>query len=224
MRLHSSYTSPYVRKVKLMLHETGLWDRVEEVFTNPADEAVLRPLNPLGKIPALELDGLGALYDSRVICEALDALHDGPPRIPADREDRLRVLRAQALADGLADAANLRRNEALRPIERLHRPFVDRQDLAIGHALRALDGLAAGWMEDAPPLLDQLAAGGAVGYIRFRYAELPWRERCPALAAWETRFFERPAARATEPENPPGRPAPPPPPQGVPPRWPEKIA
>lgn len=218
MRLHSSYTSPYVRKVKILAQETGLWDGIEEVYTNPADEQVLRPLNPLGKIPALEIQGVGTLFDSRVICEALDELQDGPPRIPDDMTARLTVLRTQALADGLADAANLRRNEALRPGAKIHRPFIDRQDLAIKHALLALDRVAGDWDPDGPTLLDQIATAAALGYIRFRYADLEWRTPCRALADWEQRFFGRPAARDTEPVNPPGRPAPPR--QTVPPHWP----
>lgn len=218
MRLHSSYTSPYVRKVKILAHETGLWDGVEEVYTNPADEEVLRPLNPLGKIPALELEGVGAVFDSRVICEALDRLHRGPPRIPADTTARLMVLRTQALADGLADAANLRRNEALRPDAQIYHPFIDRQDLAIKHALLALNRVAGAWNSDDPPLLDQIATAAALGYIRFRYERLEWRAQCPDLARWEQRFFDRPSALLTEPVNPPGRP--PPPPQTVPPHWP----
>jgi glutathione S-transferase len=218
MRLHSSYTSPYVRKVKILAHEVGLWDGIEEVYTNPADEAVLRPLNPLGKIPALELEGVGSLFDSRVICEALDGLHRGVRRIPVETTARLKVLRVQALADGLADAANLRRNEALRPDPQIHQPFLDRQDLAIKHGLLALDRLADDWEPDTPPLLDQIATAAALGYIRFRYETLRWRAHCPALARWEEWFFARPSLRETEPVNPPGCPAPSP--QTIPPKWP----
>ena len=217
MRLHSSYTSPYVRKVKIMLHEIGLWDQVDERFTNPAEEDVLRPLNPLGKIPAMEFPDLGAVYDSPVICEVLDRRHDRDPRIPADEGARIAVLRTQALADGLADAANLRRNEALRPTGSVYQPFVDRQDLAIKNGLLALDAAFRHWSTDEEPLLDQIATGAAVGYIRFRYQTLPWRDHCPHLAEWEERFFARPSAIATEPTNPPGRPAPPE--QSPPPRW-----
>jgi glutathione S-transferase len=219
MILHSSYTSPYVRKVKVFLGETGLWPRVREVYSNPADEAVLRPLNPLGKIPALELEDGSALFDSPVICAYLDSLHDGPRRLPDDPAAHWRVRRGEALADGLADAANLRRNEALRdPASLISRAFLDRQDLAIAQALLALDRDAARWRGEETPLLDQIAAGGAVGYIVFRYGDLDWRSRCPALAAWWDVFSARDSMTASQPTNPPGRPAPPP--QSVPPVWP----
>jgi len=218
MILHSSYTSPYVRKVKVFLRETGLWPQVREVYTNPADEAVLRPLNPLGKIPALHLADGTALYDSPVICAYLDTRHDTPPRLPGTGPDLWRVRRGEALADGLADAANLRRNEALREPESLiSRAFIDRQDLAISHALLALDRAAEVWANDPVPLLDQIAAAGAVGYIVFRYGDLDWRPHCPTLAAWWDRFSVRESMTASAPRNPPGRPSPPP--QRVPPAW-----
>lgn len=218
MRLHSSYTSPYVRKVKIFLVEIGLFEGIEEVFTNPADEAVLRPLNPLGKIPLLETDDGTPLFDSPVICAYLDTLHDRPRLIPAAGADHWRVRRTEALADGLADAANLRRNEALRdPRSLISQQFIDRQDLAISHALLALDLEAKGWTSDGPVLHDQIATAAALGYIVFRYENLPWRLHCPALSAWFERFSRRPSFTDTAPRNPPGRPAPPP--QAVAPNW-----
>ncbi|MBO6562465.1 MAG: glutathione S-transferase N-terminal domain-containing protein [Nisaea sp.] len=217
MRLHSSYTSPYVRKVKIFLRETGLSGEVEEIYTHPADEPALRPLNPLGKIPVLETGEGEALYDSVVICAWLDTRHGGARRIPEAGAARWCVLRGEALADGLTDAANLRRNEALREPGLISRDFIARQDLAISHALLALDQAAAAWEECAPVLHDQISAAAALGYIAFRYGDLPWREHCPRLADWFARFSERESFAATLPAEWPGRPAPPP--QSVPPRW-----
>ncbi|WP_420405420.1 glutathione S-transferase family protein [Nisaea sp.] len=218
MRLHSSYTSPYVRKVKIFLYETGLRDEVEEVYTHPADEPALRPLNPLGKIPVLETGEGTALYDSVVICAWLDTRHCGVQRIPEAGPARWRVLRGEALADGLTDAANLRRNEALRePASLISRDFIARQDLAICHALLALDEAAVAWEAGAPVLHDQISAAAALGYIAFRYGDLPWREHCPRLADWFRRFSARGSFGATLPREWPGRPAPPP--QAVPPAW-----
>lgn len=218
MRLHSSYTSPYVRKVKIFLKEAGLFDGVEEVFTNPADDVVLRPLNPLGKIPVLETDDGTALFDSPVICAYLDTLHAHEKLIPAGGEAYWRIRRTEALADGLADAANLRRNEALRdPPSLISHAFIDRQDLAICHALTALDREAEGWTADLPVMHDQISTAAALGYIAFRYGDLPWQPQCPALRAWFDRFSLRPSFTETEPRNPPGRPTPPP--QAVAPKW-----
>jgi len=218
VRLHSSYTSPYVRKVKIFLCETGLRERVEEVYTHPADEPALRPLNPLGKIPVLDCGDGTMLYDSVVICAWLDTRHGGLRRIPEEGAARWRVLQGEALADGLTDAANLRRNEALRePARLISRDFIARQDLAISHALLALDEAAAAWEEGAPVLHDQISAAAALGYIAFRYAELPWQAHCPRLADWFRRFSARDSFTLTRPREWPGRPAPPP--QPIPPTW-----
>ena len=109
MKLRSSPTSPYVRKVLVTLAETGQQDRVEAISTNPWDPATDLPrFNPLGKVPALILDDGVVLVDSPVICEYLDSLHDGDRLFPAAGPARWRVLRQQALADGILDAAILR--------------------------------------------------------------------------------------------------------------------
>src|SRR3546814_8402436 len=96
----------------------GLVGRVELVGSVGACAAAPNPGvlsdNPLGNIPALILDDGTALFDSRVICEYLDGLHDRARLFPAAGPERLRQLRWQALADGLTDILLLWRNERLR--------------------------------------------------------------------------------------------------------------
>src|SRR3546814_4963738 len=109
MKLRYSPTSPYVRKVNVVAIETGLQDRIERVPTVTADPASgLAKDNPLGKVPVLITDDGMRLYDSPVICEYLDSLHEGPKLIPTEGIARWVTLSQQALADGLLDAAILR--------------------------------------------------------------------------------------------------------------------
>jgi glutathione S-transferase len=109
MKLRYTPPSPFVRKVLVLAIEAGLRERIELVPTKPWDPGTDLPLdNPLGKVPALVTDEAGVLYDSRVICEYLDLLHDGSPFFPSSGARRWRVLRRQALADGIMDAAVLR--------------------------------------------------------------------------------------------------------------------
>ncbi len=123
MTLHWSPRSPYVRKVMIAAHELGLADRLRTVRTVVGGTAPHRELmrdNPLGKIPTLVLKDGVAVYDSPVICEYLDTLHDGPklyPPWPA----RLTALRRQALGDGILDVALGWLSERLRPAERQSR-------------------------------------------------------------------------------------------------------
>src|SRR5262249_31351324 len=117
-----SAASPYVRKVMITAIETGLDKKIEK---NPATVVPVKPNadiardNPLMKVPTLVTDGGEVLYDSRVICEYLDSLHDGRKLIPSSGGERWRVLRLQALGDGILDAGLLYRYETfIRPQEK----------------------------------------------------------------------------------------------------------
>ena len=120
MRLHWSPRSPYVRKVMIVAHELGLADRIETVRTvvgGTTPHLDLMRENPLGKIPTLVLEDGTIIYDSPVICEYLDTLHDGPKLFPAWPE-RLTALRRLALGDGMLDIALAWLGERFRPGEK----------------------------------------------------------------------------------------------------------
>ena len=201
MRLFYSPTSPYVRKVMVLLHETGQLAEVELVAGSgsPVDPANA-PLeaNPLGKVPALERPDGPALYDSRVICRYLDA-RAGAGLYPAGA--RLwDILTVEATADGILDAALLMVYEGrLRPEELRFAPWVEGQWAKVD---RALDALETRWMAHLEGPLDagQIALGCALGYLDFRHDARGWREGRPGLAAWEARFALRPAMQATLPQ------------------------
>ncbi|MEY4871202.1 MAG: hypothetical protein RLZZ563_532 [Pseudomonadota bacterium] len=200
MRLYFSPTSPYVRKVVVLLHETGMRDRVELVSGSgtPID-ASKAPLdaNPLGKVPALERPDGPALYDSRVICQYLDA-EAGAGLYPngARRWDTLTV---EATGDGILDAALLMVYEwRIRPEDMRYAPWVEGQWAKVD---RALDVLETRWMAhlDAPLDMGQIAVACALGYLDFRHDARGWRTGRPHLAAWEARFAARPSMQATVP-------------------------
>lgn len=200
MRLYHSPTSPYVRKVMVILHETGLLDRVERVAGSgsPVD-AGTAPLqaNPLGKVPALERADGPALYDSRVICRYLDDLAGGGlyPR-DATLWDALTL---EATADGILDAALLMVYESrLRPEALRFAPWVEGQWAKVD---RALDALETRWIPhlQGTPDIGHIALGCALGYLDFRHSARDWRNRRPHLAAWEAVFAARPSMQATRP-------------------------
>ncbi|MEO0033999.1 MAG: hypothetical protein RLZZ501_22 [Pseudomonadota bacterium] len=199
MKLRTSATSPYVRKVWILAHETGLADRIEPVPTNAWDPATDLPAdNPLGKVPTLLTEGGEALYDSPVICDYLDSLHDGPRLIPAGGGQRWVQKRLEALADGILDAALVVRNETtLRPADKRWPDWVERQQRAIARALDRLEEETPGWGETF--LLGQIAVVAALGYLDFRFPEPDWRGGRPALAAWFARVSRRPSVAATVP-------------------------
>ena len=200
MRLYYSPTSPYVRKVTVLLHETGQFGDVELVSGsgNPVDPGTA-PLeaNPLGKVPALErLDG-PAIYDSRVICRFLDA-KAGAGLYP-DGARLWDTLTVEATGDGILDAALLMVYESrIRPEELRYAPWVEGQWAKVD---RALDALETRWMPHLEGPLDagQIAVGCALGYLDFRHDARGWRTGRPRLAVWYGAFAARPSMQATEP-------------------------
>lgn len=200
LRLYHSLTSPYVRKVMILLHETAQLDAVELVPATgtPVDPGSM-PLaqNPLGKIPALERPDGPALYDSRVICRYLDhraggRLYPAPPRL-------WESLTLEATADGILDAAILMVYESrVRPDNLRFEAWVEGQWAKIS---RAIDAVEARWVSHLSGPLDigQIAVACALGYLDFRHGDRDWRNAHPGLAAWYSGFAARPSMEATVP-------------------------
>ena len=199
MKLHWSPRSPFVRKVMIVAHERNLADRITCVRTVAAvtkPHAELMRDNPLSKIPTLVLDDGSVLYDSRVICEYLDAV-DGSPRLfPTDPRARYLALRRQALGDGFLDFLVLMRNER----ERVHPSSAHEASWALrkGAVLDSLEREAES-LTTTPYGIGHIAIGTALAYLDFRFADDNWRPGRLHLANWHASFAARPAVRATEP-------------------------
>jgi len=200
MKLRYSPASPYVRKCLVLAHEAGLAGRIEIVPTATADPASgLAKDNPLGKIPALTAKDGQVFFDSPVICEYLDSLHRRPKFIPARGKARWTVLRRQALADGLLDAALLRRYEGARPANERSATWDEKQKNTVARALDALEKEVKdlGKATAKRTTLGHIAIGCALGYLDFRFAAENWRNGRPNLARWYEEFAKRPSMTAT---------------------------
>ena len=201
MKLRYSSASPYARKVTIVAHECGLADNITLENANvwdPASDVVKD--NPLGKVPALITDDGQALFDSPVICEYLDHLHDGPPLFPATGAAKWTALRRQALADGLLDAALLVRIEtAMRPQPALWPAWIERQQAAILRCLDALEEEASDLVELAS--IGEISIAAALGYLDLRKAVADWRSGRPRLTAWFATVSQRPSMIATVPQG-----------------------
>lgn len=201
MKLVSSPASPFARKVRVALRETGLTGEVEEVpvATTPLKTSDdVWGVNPLGKIPALIRDDGRAIYDSRVITRFLDA-RAGAGLYP---EDRIwEVLTLEATADGIMEAAILCVYEG-----RLRVPAQQSPDWVAAQwnkAITAVRHVNDGWMDHLAGPLDagQIALGCALGYLDFRHGARNWRQGNGALAAWFESFDARPAMAETRPSD-----------------------
>jgi len=197
MKLYHSDTSPYVRKVMIVLHLTGQTGDVELV---PGSGSPLEPnegtcgVNPLGKVPCLVTDEGVALFDSRVITRYLD--WRGKGGLYPEGEALFPVLTMEATADGIMDAAILAVYESrLRPEELRFAPWVRGQVSKIHRALGHLEGHAGRWGTTVDA--GRIAVGCALGYLDLRFPHLNWREGRPALAEWFKGVEASEAMRAT---------------------------
>lgn len=196
MKLRYSATSPYVRKVTMTIIACGLEDKVERVATNAWDADTDLPAdNPLGKVPALTADDGTVLFDSPVICEYLDSLHDGAKLFPAAGPARWAALRLQALGDGLNDAAVARRLEVMRPDGERSQKWIDRQATAMTRTLDVLEAEADAFSQSLD--IGALAVMSALGYLDLRFVEDDWRAGRPKLAAWFADVSQLPCYQAT---------------------------
>jgi glutathione S-transferase len=201
MVLHWSPRSPYVRKVMIGIFEMGLQDRVRTVRTvagGTTPHAELMKINPVGKIPTLELEDGTAIYDSPVILEYLDTLHDGKKLYPSAWPERLTALRRHALGQGMLDTALPLLAEGFRPPERQSEPHKDLWRTKLRACVGALEHEAEA-LAGSGFTIGHLAIGVALAYLDFRFASLAWRDGHPALAAWHETFNARASVQANMP-------------------------
>jgi glutathione S-transferase len=199
LKLYYAPTSPYARKVRMVVIEKGLQDRVETVVAIPYEgPPALQAANPLGKVPALVTDDGRAIFDSPVICAYLNSLASEQALIP-DGSERWRVLTNEALCDGILDAALGIVMEGRRPEAQRSPDWLDRWPTAILRSLDAVEAKISGFEGDLT--IAQLCLGAALGYLDFRLPDLSWRSGRPNTKAWFDAFSRRESMIETNPEK-----------------------
>jgi len=197
MKLIGSTTSPYVRKVRIVMSEKKLdYQFIEENVW--AADTKMAQYNPLGKVPCLLMDGGEAVFDSRVIVEYLDTLSPVGKLIPSSGRERAEVKTWEALADGLLDAAVLARLEDTwtgRSAAERSQAWVDRQMDKIDLSLKAMSlGLGdKAYCSGIHLSLSDVATGCALGYLDFRFPHIDWRSAHPNLAKLADKLAKRPS-------------------------------
>lgn len=202
MKLVGSLTSPYVRKVRVVMAEKKL--DYELILENVwAPDTRIQQSNPLGKVPCLVMEDGGAMFDSRVIVEYLDTLTPVCKLIPPNGRERAEVKCWEALADGVLDAAILVRLErTLRPEAQQSAEWAERQMSKVHAGLKAM---AAG-LKDTPYCcgthytLADVAVGCALGWMSFRFPEIDWRGDYPNLGKLFDKLSERQSFKDSVPQ------------------------
>ena len=202
MKLIGSATSPYVRKVRIVMAEKKLDYQfvLEDVW---AQNSTMSASNPLGKVPCLVMEAGEAIFDSRVIVEYLDTLSPVGKLIPVQGRERAEVKTWEALADGVMDAALLARLEATwagRAEGQRSDAWIARQMDKIDKALQAMNkGLGEkAYCSGVHFSLSDVAVGCALDYLDFRFAEIDWRKTHPKLAKLQEKLTQRPSFMETQ--------------------------
>jgi glutathione S-transferase len=200
LKLIGTATSPYTRKVRVVLAEKRM--ECEFVVDTPnTDNSTVIQYNPLGKIPVLVLDDESTLFDSRVIAEYLDNASPGNRLIPEEKRPRIQVRRWEALADGCTDAAVAVLTEKRRPGEQQSPELIMRHQGKVDRALQMMaDDLAAkNWCTGDFFSLADIAVGCCLGWMELRLPDLPWRRNHPNLARLADKLAQRQSFRDTAP-------------------------
>jgi len=192
MKLIGSLTSPYVRKVRIVMAEKKL-DYQIEIENVWSPDTKIQKYNPLGKVPCLVMEDGGALFDSRVIVEYLDTLSPVARLLPQSGRERAAVKCWEAIADGLLDASVMIFRERMRPEAQQSAEWIERHFSKIHASLDAMNKSLGDhqYCMGINYTLADIAVGCALGYLDLRFPELDWRASQPNL----TRLFDKLAIR-----------------------------
>lgn len=202
MKLIASLTSPYARKVRIVLLEKKLDCPLELDIPWEADSKVAQA-NPLGKVPVLVMDDGNNLFDSRVIAEYLDSISPVSRLFPQDRHLLLEARRWEALADGICDAAANMVIEQRRPAQQQSPEWIARQQDKVMRGTATLsDWLGSRqWCCGDSYSIADICTVCALAYLDFRLPQFNWRESYPNLAQWFYRLEQRPSIQETQPPH-----------------------
>lgn len=204
MKLLASPTSPFARKVRIVLAEKHV-DSDLEMITPGDPQAPIMANNPLGQVPTLILDDGSAVFDSRVIVEYLDAISPAAKLLPEPGRQRMLVRRIEALADGVTEAAIKIFYERKRPESHQDAALIAQQRATIDRGLAAMEKELGDkeWFHGHNLSLADIAAGCCLGYLNLRFeSEIEWRRGHPGLAQLKDKLLARPSFAETVPPKP----------------------
>ncbi|MBU9846389.1 glutathione S-transferase [Rahnella ecdela] len=201
MKLIGSYTSPYVRKISVMLLEKGIpFDFINDTPHEPGCK--ITQFNPLGKVPALVADDGEIFYDSPIIVQFIELMNVAPTLLPWQPLEALRVKQIEALADGVTDAAVALVLEGRRDADKRNEAWILRQREKLLRGLDALEKHAASrtLLNSESLNVADIAVACCLGYINFRRIAPGWCVEHPELIKLVERLFQRESfARTTPP-------------------------
>ncbi len=200
MKLISSTTSPFSRKVRVLLIEKGFPDIEIEMLNPWEDPEELVAVNPFSRVPALVLNNGVVFYDSQLIVEYIENTMQGPKFIPSSGAARWLVLQGQALGDNLIEVGIRPLLERRRPEGKQIKEKIIRDEIVLARGIGAAAKLVR--VMEPPLSIGHIAIACALGFIDFRFPHLKWRDHHPRLSAWYQDMRLRPSMQATVPFEP----------------------
>jgi len=199
MKLIGSYTSPFVRKISVMLLEKGItFEFINEQPYNAINGVA--QYNPLGKVPALITDEGEVWFDSPIIAQYIELLAIAPALLPTEPVSALKIRQLEALADGIMDAALVSVRELARPVEQQSESELLRQREKVSQGLDTLERyLQEGTLNVDTLNLATIAIACAIGYLNFRHVSPGWCVNRPLLVKLVENLFQRESFARTEP-------------------------
>ena len=200
MKLIGSYTSPFVRKISVILLEKGIvFEFVNDAPYSPDIHVALH--NPLGKVPTLIDDSQQAWFDSSIIAQYLELRGDAPALLPEDAWLALHIRQTERLADGVSDCASIIVREKLRAPEQQSAEVLTRNREKILRGLDKLEAIAVEGrlLNNGTLNLADIAVGCTIGYINFRHVVPNWCVDRPALVKLAEQLFQRESFARTAP-------------------------
>ncbi|ANI80726.1 glutathione S-transferase [Kosakonia oryzae] len=199
MKLIGSYTSPFVRKISVMLLEKGItFEFINEQPYNAINGVA--QYNPLGKVPALITDEGEVWFDSPIIAQYIELLAIAPALLPTEPVAALKIRQLEALADGIMDAALVSVRELARPVEQQSESELLRQREKVSQGLDTLERyLQEGTLSVDTLNLATIAIACAIGYLNFRHVSPGWCVNRPLLVKLVENLFQRESFARTEP-------------------------
>ncbi len=200
MKLIGSPTSPFVRKVRVLLYEKGFPDVDIEMYLPLEDPAELIEINPLCRVPAMVLSNGVIFYESKLIVEYIESTMQGPKFVPESGAARWFALQAQAHADNLIDIGIRAFLERQRPADKQIKHNIMRDEMTVVRGIAAAAKIVNAL--DDQVNIGHIAIACALGFIDFRLPHIKWREQTPELSAWYQEMRLRPSMQATVPKLP----------------------
>lgn len=199
MKLVGSYTSPFVRKISVILLEKGITFEFVNEQPYSQDNGVAQ-YNPLGKVPALVTGEGDCWFNSPIIADYIEQLDIAPAMLPREARAALKIRQMEALADGIMDAALVLVREQARPAQQQSETELLRQREKIDRGLNTFEALVADGTLKADELnLATVAIACAIGYLNFRRVSPGWCVKRPNLVALADNLFQRESFARTEP-------------------------